>query len=223
MESPPISGELWQAIAPIYDAILTHPFVRGLTDGTLDAAAFRFYAIQDAHYLDRFARALSVAAAKAPTSADVAMLNEHARDAIAVEKSLHESFFAEFGLAPAAVAATPLAPTTLAYTSYFLAVAHGGSFAQALGALLPCYWIYWEVGKTLLARGSPHPLYQRWIETYGGEEFAATVRDAIALMDRVGAELGPTERALVRDHFVTSSRYEWMFWEMGLRQEGWPR
>jgi thiaminase (transcriptional activator TenA) len=23
-------------------------------------------------------------------------------------------------------------------------------------------------------------------------------------------------------HFVTTSRYEWMFWDMGYRQEAWP-
>lgn len=218
----PLTAELWQSITPIYEAILAHPFLQGMTDGTLDEAAFEFYAIQDAHYLDRFARALGVVAAKAPTPADVAMLTGHAREAIAVELSLHESFFAELGLSPVAIATTPLAPTTVAYTSFFLAVAHGGSFAQALAALLPCYWIYWEVGNALLERGSPHPRYQRWIETYGGDEFAATVRDVLALMDRVGAELGPAELALVREHFVMSSRYEWMFWEMGFRQEAWP-
>jgi len=26
----------------------------------------------------------------------------------------------------------------------------------------------------------------------------------------------------MRRHFVTTSRYEWMFWEMGYRSEAWP-
>jgi TENA/THI-4/PQQC family len=92
------------------------------------------------------------------------------------------------------VAATPMAPTNLAYTSYLLAVAYGGSFPEALGAVLPCYWIYWEVGKALLQRGSPNPLYQRWIETYGGEEFAVVVRAVLALTDRLGPQLAPRRR-----------------------------
>ena len=66
---------------------------------------------------------------------------------------------------------------------------HDGSFAEALGAVLPCYWIYWEVGKALLERGSPDPLYRRWIDTYGGEEFAAVVRAVLELTDRLGPEL----------------------------------
>jgi thiaminase/transcriptional activator TenA len=217
-----LTTALWVSIDAVYRQILAHPFLTGLTDGTLDEAAFRFYAVQDAHYLDRFARALGLAAAKAPTTADVAMLTSHARDAIAVERSLHETFFAEFGLTSADIETTPLAPTTLAYTSYFLAVAATGTFAEALGALLPCYWIYWEVGKTLLERGSPNPLYQRWIATYGGDEFAATVRDVLALTNRIGAEIGPAERANVFRHFLASSRYEWMFWDASLKLESWP-
>ena len=52
----------------IYAAILRHPFVAGLTDGTLPREAFRHYIVQDAHYLRGYARALALCAAKAPTS-----------------------------------------------------------------------------------------------------------------------------------------------------------
>jgi thiaminase/transcriptional activator TenA len=88
--------------------------------------------------------------------------------------------------------------------------------------VLPCYWIYWEVGKELLRRGSPNPRYQQWIGTYGGEEYGGTVREVIAVTDQLGPGLTAAERALVHQHFRTTSRYEWMFWDMGYRQEGWP-
>ena len=133
------SAELWQTITPIYAAILDHPFVRGLTDGSLPREAFRFYAVQDALYLRDFARALSIAAARAPQDEWIIMFNEHAAGALKVERSLHESFFAEWGLTPEAVAATPLAPANQAYTSYLLATAYGAPFHEAVTALLPCY------------------------------------------------------------------------------------
>jgi len=222
IEGKAFSDVLWSGIEDTYQAILGHPFIAGLTKGTLDRDCFRFYIVQDAHYLREYARALSVAAARAPQERDIAMFAQHASAAIEVERSLHESFFREFGLSDEQVAATPMAPTNLAYTSYLLAVAYGGSFPEALGALLPCYWIYWEVGKALLERGSSDALYRRWIETYGGEEFAAIVRDVISLTDRLGPELSVSERGLVARHFATTSRYEWMFWDMGYRQERWP-
>jgi thiaminase/transcriptional activator TenA len=217
-----LSDHLWSTIREIYEAILAHPFLTGLTDGSLPPEAFRFYVVQDAHYLTRYARALSVCAARAPDESAIRMFSEHAAGAIAVERSLHEGFFVDFGLSQEEIAATPLAPTNLAYTSYLLATAYGGSFAEALGAVLPCYWIYREVGKALIERGSSNPLYQRWIDTYGGEEFAAIVREILALTDRLGPTLGNADRDAMTRHFIATSRYEWMFWEMGYRQERWP-
>lgn len=216
------SAELWSGIDGTYQAILEHPFITGLTDGSLERAAFEFYIVQDAHYLREYARALSVAAARAPAEGDIAMFNEHAAGAIAVERSLHEGFFTDLGLSEGDVARTPVAPTNLAYTSYLIATAYGSSFPELLGALLPCYWIYREVGQALLERGSPDPLYRRWIETYGGEEFAEVVRAVLALTDRLGPGLSPPMRASVAQHFATTSRYEWMFWDMGYRRERWP-
>jgi thiaminase/transcriptional activator TenA len=214
--------ELWQSIEPIYAAILRHPFLRGLTDGSLPRESFKFYAVQDALYLREFARALSLAGAKAPEDDWIIMFNEHAAGALKVERSLHESFFQEFGLTHEAVASTPLAPTNLAYTSYLLAIAYGRPFHEVLAAVLPCYWIYWEVGKELERTGSADPLYKRWIGTYASEEFGSVVRDVLAAADRVAERLTSAEREAMRGHFVTTSRYEWMFWDMGLRRETWP-
>ena len=214
--------ELWTSIVPIYDAILAHPFVRGLTDGSLPREAFRFYVVQDAHYLRDFARALAIAAAKAPKDDWIIMLSEHAANALRVERSLHETFFKDFGLSEAEVAATPLAPTNTAYTSYLLAVAYGRPFHEALAALLPCYWIYWEVGKALERAGSRDPLFQRWIATYAAEEFAVVVRAVLEVTDTLASGLTDADREAMRRHFVTTSRYEWMFWDMGARMEAWP-
>jgi thiaminase/transcriptional activator TenA len=216
------TADLWGSIEPIYAAILRHPFVTGLTDGTLPRESFRFYAVQDALYLREFARALSLAAARAPQDDWIVMFNEHAAEALRVERALHESFFRDFGLAPGDVAATPLAPTNLAYTSYLLAVAYAAPFHEAVAALLPCYWIYWEVGRALERAGTPDPLYARWIGTYASKEFGGVVTAVIDATEQTAARLGAGERDMMRRHFVTTSRYEWMFWDMGYRRESWP-
>jgi thiaminase/transcriptional activator TenA len=216
------TSDLWRAIGAIWTSILGHPFLQALTDGSLPRDSFRFYVVQDALYLREFARALSLAAARAPEDEWIIMFNEHAAGALRVERALHESFFKEFGLAPAEVAATPLAPTNLAYTSYLLAVAYGAPFHEAMAALLPCYWIYWEAGKHLERAGSPEPLYERWIGTYASGEFGSVVRAVLEATDRIAERLGPAERRAMTRHFVTTSRYEWMFWEMAYRRESWP-
>ena len=216
------TDELWRGIEPIYAAILRHPFLRGLTDGSLPRESFQFYAVQDALYLREFARALSLTAARAPRDEWIIMFNEHAAGSLKVERALHESFFKEFGLGPGDVASTPLAPTNLAYTSYLLAVAHAAPFHEAVAALLPCYWIYWEVGKALERSGSPDPLYARWIGTYASTEFGGVVEAVLDCADALARELEAAEREAMKRHFITTSRYEWMFWDMGLRRETWP-
>ncbi|MGH8906123.1 MAG: hypothetical protein ACRD0K_06335 [Egibacteraceae bacterium] len=124
-----LTQDLWAGITDVYAAILAHPFVTGLTDGSLPRQAFVFYVVQDAHYLREYARARAVCAAKAPAEADIEMLCEHASGALAVERALHAGFLADYGLSGQDVAATPMAPTNRASTSWLLATAYGGSFA----------------------------------------------------------------------------------------------
>ena len=86
------TGELWRSIEGIYAEILAHPFLRGLTDGTLTEERFRFYVLQDAYYLREYARALSLTGVRSPDESALVMFNEHSAGAITVERSLHEGF-----------------------------------------------------------------------------------------------------------------------------------
>lgn len=178
--------------------------------------------IQDALYLRDYARALTAVASRAPTARAMRMFATHAAQANAVELELHGTLLRELGISREMLLRAEPAPANLAYTSYLLATVRGGSYAEGVGAVLPCYWIYAAVGKALLASGSPNPRYQRWIETYGGDEYGTVVADAIAELDRVSHGLSDDERARVGRHFRTTSRYEWMFWQMGWVRESWP-
>jgi thiaminase/transcriptional activator TenA len=216
------TARLWAEIAPTFGAILEHPFLTGLTDGSLDAGAFAEYVAQDVHYLRDYARALAIVGAKAPTLTDTAMFSRHAAEVLDVELELHSSLLPDLGLDATALAGVTANPTTVAYTSYLIATTYGGSFADGLAAVLPCYWIYAEVGAALAVRGSVDPRYQRWIDSYGGTEFAATVRQVLDLADRIGPALTVDDERVARAHFATTARYEWMFFDAALRQERWP-
>ncbi|MBN9619087.1 MAG: thiaminase II [Actinobacteria bacterium] len=210
---------LWAEIEPVYDAILEHPFLRGLTDGTLPQAAFRHYLAQDALYLRDYARALAVVGARASSPVDAAMFARHAAETAVVELALHETLLPELGVDLDGVTS---GPTTTAYTTYLLAAAFGGSYAEGVAVVLPCYWIYQRVGAELVERGSPNPHYQRWIDTYAGDAYAQTVAEVLAAADRLGTGLSPDDERRARRHFVVTSRYEWMFWDAGWRRESWP-
>ena len=65
------------------------------------------------------------------------------------------------------------------------------------------------------------PMVQRW--RYPTVLRVKTVvRDVIGELDRVSAGFSGEEAAAVRRHFRTTSRYEWMFWQMGYAMESWP-
>ena len=72
------TDSLWSSISRVYEKILAHPFLRGLTDGTLSEESFRYYVIQDAHYLRHFARGLALLGAKAPEDEWLMLFMEHA-------------------------------------------------------------------------------------------------------------------------------------------------
>lgn len=217
-----LTDDFWHGITTTYDAILEHPFITGLTDGTLSAESFAFYVRQDALYLGRYAQALAVLGGRAPRPTETAMFARHAAGALDVERTLHESLLPALGMDVASLESTDLAPTNLAYTSYLLAVVHGSSYAEGVAAVLPCYWIYWEVGKHLVKTGSPDARYQRWIDTYGGDEFGAVVQEVLDVTDGLEPTLPTAERDLMKQHFAATARYEWMFWDMGYRRETWP-
>ena len=216
------SDRLWREIEPTFAAILAHPFVTGLTDGSLDERAFAQYVAQDVHYLRDYARALAIVGAKAPTLADTATFARHAAEVFDVELQLHDSLLPQLGLDADLLARSPVLPTTRAYTSYLVATAYGGTFAEGLAAILPCYWIYARVGTALAERGSADPRYQLWIDGYSGEEYAATVDEVLAVTDRIGPTLTAADEATARAHFATTARYEWMFFDAAHRLEDWP-
>ena len=222
MTSKSFSAELWDVGAETYAAILRHPFVTGLTDGSLSHEAFRYFVIQDSHYLRAYSRALALVAGRAVDEADVQMFARHAADAIAVERELHAGLLDELGIDAGAIEAAGAGPTTTAYTSYLIAAAATGTYAEGVAAVLPCYWIYRDVGRELGTASSPDPIYKRWIETYASEEFDAVVEAVLAVTDRLGDAVGPGERERCRQHFATTCRYEWMFWDAAYHRLDWP-
>ncbi|MEU6123900.1 thiaminase II [Streptomyces sp. NPDC047123] len=209
--------ELWTATAEIRSGIDKLPFVTGLGDGTLDRDKFVYYLAQDALYLRGYARALASAAAKADRPEDIAFFAKSAHDAVAVESSLHESNVVD-------VDAWTASPTCTGYTSYLLSVAHTQGYPELAAAVLPCFWIYAEVGRALLEQAGDlgaHP-YGDWIGTYADEEFEAATERARQVVNRLADQADPGTRARMRTAFTTASTWEWMFWDAAWRVEKWP-
>ncbi|HEX3780965.1 MAG TPA: thiaminase II [Pseudonocardiaceae bacterium] len=219
------SEQAWQRTEKLQRALLDHPFNRELAAGTLGRQQFQFYLVQDARYLVGFARALAVAASKAADVADIAFFAGAAQEAIVVERALHAGYFERFELTEADLAAVETSPSCLAYTSYLLATAQSGDYPELIAALLPCFWIYQQVGADILAGQAADSVanpYQTWIDTYADEEFAVAVRGARDAVDRAAEAATSDTRERMFAAFQRACEYEWLFWDSAHRLEAWP-
>ncbi len=222
MNDNAFSQQAWRRNAAVYETIRAMPFNAELAAGALSEARFKHYITQDAHYLIGFGRALALAAAKAPNPERIVQFAKSAEGAIVVERALHGSFFAKYGITAAVFEATPLSPACHHYVSFLLATAHAEPYEVLLGALLPCFWIYAEVGRDIHARAAPHNPYRAWIDTYAGEDFHAAVRVTIAATDEAASDASPGLRERMHAAFARATQLEWIFWDSAYRLEAWP-
>ncbi|MFM9938474.1 MAG: thiaminase II [Hyphomicrobiaceae bacterium] len=216
------SADAWQRNSAIYAKITAMPFNRELAAGTLSRARFQHYMIQDAHYLEGFARALSLASAKGHTTDHVVHFAAAAQVAIVVERSLHADYFTAFGVSPAEFAAAEPTPVCEHYVSYLLRTAALAPFEVTLAALLPCFWIYREVGKHILAQAIKPNSYQAWIDTYAGLDFEQAVDAVIKVVDTVAIDAAPHTHAAMHKAFTRATQLEWMFWDSAYQLRSWP-
>ena len=213
---------LGAAARPIWEAILAHPFLKELGAGTLPHDRFLYFIRQDYLYLFEFARVLCVGGSKAEDLDTLEMFAKHAANTVAVERVMHTGFMQRLGLQADQLLDSQRTPTTQAYTRHLLAVAREGSLAEVVAAVLPCYWIYLEVGRHLAIYQPADPIYQDWIKAYGSETFAGLVQQQLNLVDRLGARAPAHESRRMTEHFIQSSRYEYLFWDDAYRLTAWP-
>jgi thiaminase/transcriptional activator TenA len=140
------------------------------------------------------------------------------------EMQLHRNYCQRLGVAETDLEAIAPAPITHAYTRHLLTVAYGGSIADIVATVLPCQLGYAEIGTALACegRGGANSNYAEWIRTYSSQGFIAGAEKLACLLDDLtvgwpARELAPLERL-----FLTSSRYEYLFWEMAWTQSSWP-
>lgn len=216
------SDTAWERIARLLRAIHELPFNTELADGALSRERFRGYIMQDALYLGQYARILALAGARGPDGSVLHAFASCALEAVAVEQALHEQYLTQFGVDAAQLATAQPSPDCLGYTSFLLATAYHEPWEVLAAALLPCFWIYWDVGNAIARRADASNPYRAWIDTYADEGFGEAVRTVIGITDRAAAGTTAAIRARMLDAFIRSSQYEWLFWDGAYQQRGWP-
>ena len=204
----------WQDTTALRAAIHSLPFNRELAAGTLSDERFQFYIAQDALYLEQYARILVMAGARGPDGATLKLFAASALEAVAVEQALHQGYLSG--------GAVEVSPDCLGYTSFLLATAYHEPWEVLLAALLPCFWIYWDVGNAIAREAVADNKYRAWIDTYSDEAFGAAVRAVIVATDQAAENTTEAMRGRMMTAFVRSTQYEFLFWDGAYQRRGWP-
>ena len=207
----PWTAALWAAGGETWHQILDLPFVRALGDGTLDEDLFSFYLDQDALYLRDYSRALATLSARADSAEAQVHWAAGAHEAIAAESQLHEGW-----LANRARLGGP-SPITMGYTNFLRASAAGDDYVVGAAAILPCYWLYEEVGAVLSSQNHGDHPYAEWLSMYGGEEFAAEVARSLAEVERAFEAASPAQRVRAARAYLSACVYEREFFDQAHR------
>jgi len=222
VERSAFSHQLRAAAAEVWEAQHAHPFVRGIGDGTLPVERFAHYVRQDYVFLIEYARMLALGAARATDLQTMRRFADIAQAILGEEMELHRAFAREFGITEAELEAEAPAQATQAYTDFLVRTAALGDLGELAAALLPCMWGYAEIGQRLAAAGTPgDERYARWIQTYAAPDFEELAAWCRGLVDRLAAAADDDGRERMTRAFVTCSRYELAFWEMGWTLQRW--
>jgi len=180
-----LSQQLWQNNQDLVQASLNHPFVQGIADGSLDQRCFAFYVAQDAFFLDSFARAYSIAAAKTRDWEGFKVFHQLA-GGVLEEINLHQTYAQNWGINLQQV--TP-SPNTRRYTDFLLATAWGDEVGLTACAMTPCMRLYHFLGKEIATQyGVGNHQYSEWIETYNNPDFSEMVETLEGLVDRYNTD-----------------------------------
>ncbi|MCT1907954.1 bifunctional hydroxymethylpyrimidine kinase/phosphomethylpyrimidine kinase [Brachybacterium paraconglomeratum] len=208
----PWTEALWAAGAPLAGAIEDSGFVAALVDGSLPEGQFSFYLAQDAHYLQRYSRALATLAATSEEPAAREFWSDSSRHCVDTELELHRGWLAT---RPDA-AEVAVSPVTSSYTDFLLARALGDPTAVGAAAALPCFWLYAQVGASLPEVPDEHP-YAGWLLTYRDPTFVEGVRGALGVVERELETADPAVRAEAARAFLLACRHELEFFEQARR------
>lgn len=211
------AAEAWAQSEDVYQRILAHPFNTALASGTLDRHRFVHYMQQDWLYLIDFGRALALIAGRIDAEQEVLRFVNFAYGAIAAERELHQHYFDRFEV----TAPEAKNPACFTYTHFLRATAALDPLETAVAAVLPCFWIYREVGHHIAAQTVQDNPYQKWIDTYSDPEFSDLVDQAIQVYNQLAEGTTRPRRQAMERAFRESTILEWHFWDDAYHQRSW--
>ena len=204
--------DVWAVSAKIFEGIKTLPFIKELADGSLAPSRFDRYIAQDEVYIGNYGRQMFQLADMIPDPDQREFFRAFAQAGIDGEKAMHELLIARFGVDTE----VKVSVVTSTYNDHTQAAIDSGSKEVALAAMLPCMWIYNEVGLYIRSiaslEGNP---YKEWVLEYGNEEFTEGVNAVLALADKWASRMDDVTLTKMTEAYLEAALFEYAFWDYG--------
>lgn len=215
------TDELREATKVSWEKSLNHPFVQGIVEGTLPLEKFKNYILQDIYYLKHYGKIHAIAASQAADFKITALLADKARFTAEAELTVHKEHAEILNITEEDMKNFKPAPTAYAYTSHLYRATMFGSLAHSIAAILPCYWLYADIGKVNEDAVPELEIYRNWIKMYAGDWFQDSTNEMIDLMDSLVEDMNDKEKESVKEQFIIAKDFELHFWEMSYTFEDW--
>lgn len=198
----------WDAASEIINNIQQHPFVQGLKNGTLPKQEFIHYLEQDMVYLKNYSEEMEKLSKLMPTAPMKRLFKNIAANGVQAEKDLHLFLSKQWNVYPAKEIST----STQGYMDFTRHYLESGDAALAIAALLPCFWVYNEIGHFIAdtTLSDNHP-YKAWILTYESDEMDEVVNQVIDFANQLAQHCSLEKQATMRSIFVEATRWEYNF------------
>ncbi len=213
----PFHEELIERARPVWDAMLAHPFLSAVADGSIPDERFAAWLRQDYLFVQEAVPFLALLVAKAPLAHRSPLVQ--ATLALEAELALFERMAREHGVALTGVEP---APTCHAYIQFLHATGYGRPYPEAFTVLYAAERAYldsWSHVKRLQREPSR---WQAFINNWTSDTFRRYVEWIGSELDALAAAATPAGRDELAALFVTTARYELRFWDMASGGERWP-
>ena len=216
-----LTRELRQTHRDLWHKMVTHPFVVEMGDGTLPVEKFRAYFLQDYLFVRDLVSMTALGVSKAPDFRAANMLNQFLASILNPENDLFVRAFKELGVSDEERSSASVSPTTQAFGDFMMRVGLEGEFEDILTVLYVTEGTYLDWGTRLIEAGKRpgNPVYREWIEIHGPAVLGELVGWMVQHLD--AADIGH-RRTRIEELFLTTLRYEYLFWEAAYSGEHWP-
>lgn len=200
----------WNAASGLMTRICAHPFLQEMAAGTLAPERFRTYLEQDCIYIANYGQEFLHLAEMLPEGRLKELFRQFAKEGIEAEEAMHAMLAAQFGTHEA----TPL-PGTTAYMHHTRQYFEPEDLPMAMAAMLPCMWVYNEVGKYILSieKGGTENPYHEWIACYASEVMNEGVQHTLELINQLAENESAARQDAMLEAFVKATEMEYIFWD----------